>query len=233
MNSGSSDPNEHFARDNGTLMHSNSEKMLATNSQTELTMSKTVARLRASVPSSSAIINDPILMADQLADALCPPLSIDEAMLPAPVIDGLIDEELSDERDVEDADSGVSALRLKLATARLNDGQYDHISPSLTSSADGLPLTIWSFDKVRGADAASQSTRSLICSGCLVVPVFGGDPLNSLLVLTRKRSRSLKIWNERSRRCAIVRVQHKPPRRHRRTKQVLTKSFRKPGPQRT
>eukprot|EP01033_Poteriospumella_lacustris_P014358 gene14358-10257_t len=78
-------------------------------------------------------------------------------MLPAPVIDGLIDEELSDERDVEDADSGVSALRLKLAAARLNDGQYDHISPSLTSSADGLPLTIWSFDKYARVDEETQS----------------------------------------------------------------------------
>lgn len=231
MNSDSGDPNEHFARDNGTLMHSNSEKLLATNSQTDVTTSKTVARLRASVPSSSAI-NDPILMADQLADALCPPLSIDEAMLPAPVIDGLIDdEELADDRDIEDADSGVSALRLKLATARLNDGQYDHISPSLTSSADGLPLTIWSFDKVRGADAAS---RSLTYSGCLILSIGGGDESrdNSLLALTRKRSRSLKTWNERSRRCAIVLVQHKPSRR-RRMKEVLTKNFRKPGQQRT
>lgn len=150
MSSGSNDLSENLARDSSTLMHSNSEKMLATNSQTDATTSKAVARLRASVPSNSAL-NDPILMADQLADALCPPLSIDEAMLPAPVIDGLNDEELSGDRDLDDADSGVSALRLKLAAARLNDGQYDHISPSLTSSTDGLPLTIWSFDKVSGA----------------------------------------------------------------------------------
>lgn len=87
-------------------------------------------------------------MADQLADALCPPLSIDEAMLPAPVVDGLKGEQLFEDRDVDEADSGVSALRLKLAAARLNDGQYDHMSPSLASSTDGLPTTIWSFDKV-------------------------------------------------------------------------------------